>query len=405
MKKLLYIDYTFSPLASTWRGLAFTKFLPEFGWQPIVVSAAESVSYDKEYSTLQEVPDNTEVHRVGHYEPPRLWQYVRDKLKIRADFPDRYKTWHHPAYLAAREILRQERVDLIYSVSPIFTTAFVAMQLKRDFGIPWVANFQDGWAVNDFLNRHFDQTLIKPLRWWHKRRIRRAEETILKLADSIVVVHPHVKQRWIELYGIDESKITVVTNGYDEWAFEGLTKSVLCSDRLTIVFLGSYYPAFEEPTRNFMSVVNGIDQEADVIFIGRGAADVHQLKQPNAICILNLPRRKALALALGGDFLFVVMPAYAKWTPTKTYDYLRLGKPILALVPEDGDVARIIREVKAGFVLSFDRAQMKQQLQAILGEWHRGEIKDFQPDWQYIAQFENRKNMERIAQVLNQVSS
>jgi len=69
MKKVLFIYYHFPPLLGDWRGLGFVKFLPEFGWQPIVISAAESVSYEKDYSLLRDVPKEIEVHRVGHREP------------------------------------------------------------------------------------------------------------------------------------------------------------------------------------------------------------------------------------------------------------------------------------------------------------------------------------------------
>jgi glycosyltransferase involved in cell wall biosynthesis len=324
-------------------------------------------------------------------------------LRIGIDFPDYYKTWYRPAYQTASKILQKEKVDLIYSASPTFITAFVAMELKREFGIPWVADFLDGWAVNDFLNLHYDQTLIKPLRWFQTRRIRRAEGRILETANKVVVIHQHVKQRWYELYGIKESKIEVVTDGYDESVFEGLTARVLNPDRLTITFLGSYYAPFEDAIRKFLNVVYEIDKDAEVAFIGRAATAVQKMNIPNLVCILQLPREKALSFALGSDFLFVVMPPYAKWTPTKTYDYLRLGKPVLALVPEGGDAARIIREARAGFVLSFDQEQMRQQLKNIFDGWRKGKLKSFQPDRKYITQFERRNLTKEIVKVFNEV--
>jgi len=58
---------------------------------------------------------------------------------------------------------------------------------------------------------------------------------------------------------------------------------------------------------------------------------------------------------MGSDSLLVVMPFYAKWIPTKIYDYLRIGKPILALVPPDRDAAKIIQEAKGGYPLSRPR--------------------------------------------------
>src|SRR6185503_5963398 len=105
-----------------------------------------------------------------------------------------------------------------------------------------------------------------------------------------------------------------------------------------------------------------------------------------ATCILHLPRSKAFSFALGADFLYVVMPPWARWTPTKTYDYLRLGKPILAHVPSDGDAAQIVRESGAGYVLSYDAAELKMQLSTIFNQWHSGNLTHFNPKRDYIAQ-------------------
>jgi len=86
MKKVMLIDYFFPPLAADWRGIAFVKYLPGLGWEPIVISAADTVSYEKDYALLQEIPENIEIYRVGHKEPARLWQGVRTKLGIAIDF-------------------------------------------------------------------------------------------------------------------------------------------------------------------------------------------------------------------------------------------------------------------------------------------------------------------------------
>jgi glycosyltransferase involved in cell wall biosynthesis len=404
MKKVLFIDYFFPPLAADWRGTAFCKLLPDLGWQPIVVSADESVSYDKDYDLLKEIPSQLEVHRVRHREPPGVWNYFRHKLRIAADFPDYYKTWYSPAYREAKSILRQDDVHLIYSASPTFTTAFVAMKLKKELGIPWVADFLDGWAVSDFLNFELEQGVREPLRSLFRLRVKRAERNILESVDKMLVTSWHTKQRMCELHGVGEKKIEVITEGYDESVFKGLKPRALYPDRLTVTFLGSYYAHFGELVLRFLKVVNRVDRDAEVVFVGRAAARVHDMNMANATCILHVPRVKALEFGLGSNFLFVIMPSFGKWIAMKTFDYLRLGKPILALVPEDGDVAKIVREAKAGFILSYDEETLKQQLRDIFDSWRRGELKGFQPDWEYIKQYERKNLTQRLVGIFNEAS-
>lgn len=405
MKTVLFIDYFFPPLAGDYRGAAFAKLFPEFGWKPIVLSAAESVTYGKDYYLLNEIPKDLEIHRVPHREPSEVWQSFRRKLKLAWDFPDYYRTWYSPACEEGRKILHEHEVDLIYSASPTYTAAFVAMKLSREFNVPWVADFLDGWAVNDFLDREYDRILREPLRSFHKRRIRCAERAILKSADRVVVIHEHVKERWCKLHDLDDSAISVITDGYDESIFDGLTGRSLYIDRPTITFLGSYYWQFKDAILEFARAVNEIERTAELIFVGRAAGPVHMMNLRNSTCILPVSRRTAIEFALGSDFLFLVMPPYAKWTPTKTYDYLRIGKPILALVPRDGDAAKLIRESRSGFILEFDGEDMKDQLRTIFRKWREGGFKGFRSSPEYVAKFERRKLTEQMVHVFNEVSA
>ncbi len=404
MKKVLCIDYFFPPLMGGWfGGHRLIRFLPELGWQPVVLSAAETVSYGKDYSLLKDIPANIEVHHVGHRELPKEWLYVLRRLKMNFQFPDGYESWYSPALREARSVLQKEKVNLIYSDSAPYSAHFVAMELKKEFSIPWVAEFGDLLTGNDFLNRFLDDTLVPPLRQILKRRIRKKERQIVESADKVIVIHPYHKQQLSQLYSAQKDKIEVVTDGYHESDFTEIKPYRLYPDKLTIVFLGSFYPEFREPIMTFLNAVNEVDRQAEVVFIGRGSIALQDINMPHLTKVMHLVREKALAFAAGGDFLFVVMPPYAEWIPSKIYEYLRLGKPILALVPEDGDAARLVREAEAGFILSYEFEKMKEQLRNIFRQWKQGEFRNFHPKWEYVSQFERRNLADRIVAIFNQV--
>ena len=84
--------------------------------------------------------------------------------KLNYIFPDLYKGWYLPALREARKILQEEKIDLIFTSSPPYTSAFIAKKLKEEFGVPWVVEWRDLWSGNYFLNLGYDKTLIKPLR-------------------------------------------------------------------------------------------------------------------------------------------------------------------------------------------------------------------------------------------------
>lgn len=406
MKRVLCIDYFFPPLmGGWWIGTGVIKFLPDLGWQPVVLSAAETVSYGKDHSLLKLIPNDIEVHRIAHREVSREWAYALQKLKINYQFPDNYKNWYSPALQEARKILQKEKVDLIYSASEPFTSHFIAMKLKREFNIPWVAEFGDLWAGNDFLNRHYDNTLMPPLRQLQKLQIKQGESDILNTADKVIVIHPYHKQQLDKQYTSIANKIEVVTDGYDESDFKQLNPERIYPDKLTIVFLGSFYAEFQESIMNFFKAVSEVDEQVEIIFIGRGAIGLQEVSMPNLTRILHLVKEKALNFASGADFLFLVMPPSAKWTPSKLYEYLRLGKPVLALVPEDSDPAKIVWEAEAGFVLSHNVEKMKGQLKVIFDQRRQGKFKDFHPKWEYISQFDRRNLTKRLATLFDEVKS
>ncbi len=407
MKKVLCLDYHFAPLAGSWvGGFKVIKFLPQYGWEPIVVSAAETVSYPKDYSLLPHIPKEIRVYRLHHREASLEWQYLRRKLKINFDFPDSCKGWYLPALRQAREILQQEKIDLIYSVSPSYTTALVALRLKKEFNVPWIAELIDAWSVNDYLLQFYSATLMRPLRSLLLYLMRRGERQILASADKVISIHRTLRRQLSEDYGIDEANIELVPDGYYESDFDQLIPRPLYPGKLTIIFLGNAYWGFKEIASNFVEIVGDLDREAEVVFIGVSARSFAGINPLNTTLVDHLPKEKALAFAAGGDFFLLVTLPSAKWhTPSKLYTYLRLGKPILALVPEDGDAAHTIRQAKAGFVLSYEPERLKQQMQTILDDWRQGAFEGFQPDWDYVAQFARSRLNERIVRIMDQVAA
>lgn len=401
MKKLLFIYYMFPPLVGGWRAIgSMTRYLPELGWQATVISAAENVRYPKDYSSLRSVPDHVQVRRVGHREWSPQVLAALNRLRINVVFPDSFKSWYAPALQEGRRILSREKFDLIFSYGPPYTCHFVAQQLKREVGIPWVAGLADLWSDNSLLTN----ALIQPLRLLQTRRIEREEQKLLREADQIIVRCRTQRQQLCETRSVKEDKVVIIGHGYDESDHADLKPYVLYPDKLTVTHLGSFYSLYREPFLKFLGAVGEVAEDNEVILIGQGTA-LDEASNERLTRISYLPQRKALALSLGSDLLIAITHPSVKWTMMKLYDYLRLGRPILALVPEDGDTARIVREARAGFVLSYDPETMKQQLQSIIERWRKGEFQDFQPDQEYVAQLERKNLTRQMLQIFDEVSS
>jgi len=409
MKKVLFIAYFFPPLSGSGvpRSLKFARYLPEFGWLPIVISADEKIRYMKDYGLLGEIPEAVKVHRVGHRRGmSEEMRSVRARLKLAFDFPDRYKYWCRPAYKKAKAIIQKEKIDLILSTSGPYTSHFIAMKLKKEFNIPWVADFRDPWSENAVLQLHIRNTLVWPLRNSWQWKTVRAERKVSRIADKIITVPWHHKQQLCEQHGVSEDMVEVITNGYDESDFEQLGAISLYPRKPTIIFMGSFPGSeFREIFLKFLGIVRELNKGIEVICVGRVASQMQNVQMDDLTLIYNLPRRKALALCSGSDFLLLVLPSHTLWEISgKLFEYLRIRKPILGICPEGGDAARIIKGAEAGYILSYNEEQMKQQLTGAVEKWERGEFADFHPNMEYVTQYERKELTRRLSELLNGVA-
>ncbi len=175
MKRLLIVAYYFPPSGGpgVQRVLKYTKYLPEFGWEPLVLTVENGTFPAIDYSLLEEIPENTKVFRTKIYEPYDLYRAFTGKPKnvaidvnvikkedqkltlkeriaefIRATFfiPDARVGWLLTAKKKAIEICKEYNVDAVYSSSPPYTCSLIARYVHRKMKIPWVAGFRDPWT-------------------------------------------------------------------------------------------------------------------------------------------------------------------------------------------------------------------------------------------------------------------
>ena len=163
MKEVLFVAYDSLPLTSpgSIRLSKLTRYLPENGWRPIVLTGRGTYSlYD---SSPQRFSPGVVVERTSDFDPFKsVAAATRGRgsstggslapltsLLRRAHslvLPDRDWFWLIPALRTGRRILAERKVEAIFSTSPYITNHLVALRLKRISGLPWIAEFRDPWA-------------------------------------------------------------------------------------------------------------------------------------------------------------------------------------------------------------------------------------------------------------------
>jgi len=411
MRRVLFILYYFPPAggAGVQRGLKFVRYLPEFGWQPSVLTVQEEADFPVRDETLcAEIPPEMTVRRsrcpelYGFYRRLSGQKDVRDlevasqsgaerrPLRrllrgVRAAFflPDGRMGWIPFAVREGKRMLREIRYDLICSSGPPFTCHRIGRALHRWSGIPWVADYRDPWTQATFYPSRPALSRALDLRF---------EAECVREATRNVIVGQGMADEFHQRYpDLPTEHFMVISNGFDPADFADVPYEHPAAFRIThagSLFHSRIPYAFFDVVRELLPELPGLGDRLRLCFSGRlDQAGRAELQLPPLADLAELPgylsHPESVALLRRSRLLLLLtnQDAQARSLLTgKVFEYLAAGVPILALAPLDGDAARLIRETGAGWVYDHeDRAGIRQRLIQLWQEEQQAQQADAPP--------------------------
>jgi glycosyltransferase involved in cell wall biosynthesis len=378
------IAYHFPPLAGSsgiQRTLRFVQHLPPLGWQPLVLSVAPRAYERTSDDLLADVPAGTVVRRAFALDTARHLQIAGRYLGWMAR-PDRWISWKFAGVREGLKLIREFKPAAIWSTYPIATAHVIASTLHRKTGLPWIADFRDPMAQDDY-----------PADLRTRSNFQAIEADAAAHARYCVFTTPGAAQMYRQRYPAAASRIVVLENGYDEESFASLPVEPATKARrspsdgpLVMLHSGIVYPSERDPTQLFMALgrlhKDGALTPEDLRI--RFRASVHDdflrdvARTHGALDFLELcpaiPYREALAEMMACDALLVMQASNCNaQIPAKIYEYLRAGKPILGLTDPDGDTAHIMRQAGLGDIVRLDSAdEIAALLPTLVSDWRAG---------------------------------
>ncbi|TAL72169.1 MAG: hypothetical protein EPN88_05115 [Bacteroidetes bacterium] len=379
MNKVLIITYYWPPSggAGVQRWLKFAKYLPEFGWEPIILTVdPEYAAYPvTDFSLTEEVPLSVRVHKTQATDYFCIYNKdksgiptagfansVNNTLKgkvlrfIRGNFfiPDPRRGWNKYAIKKACEIIETEAINHLITTSPPHSTQLIGLKIKKKYpGIKWIADLRDPWTDIYYYNQ-FYPTLIS-------RRIDSGfEKRVLKIADRIITVGPSLKILFSQkVRGITE-KTDVITNGYDEKDFAGLRPST--PDIFTISYTGTLSDIY--PIKGFLEALQAFKKnkiDFKLRFIGNVSPkqkDIisSDLESSHIEIVNSVDHNTAIRYMAESTVLLLIIPDHHsnKCIITgKLFEYIAAAKPVICLGPADGDAAGFLNETGHGTTFSY----------------------------------------------------
>ena len=433
MKRVLIITYYWPPSGGSGvqRWLKMSKYLPEYGWQPVIYTSENAEYPIIDHSLEKDVAPNIEVIRRPITEPYSAYKkflginkdetvkmgFIQEKEKnkswksdlslwVRGNFfiPDARCGWVKPSVRFLKEYLNEHPVDAIISTGPPHSMHLIALKLKEALGLPWIADFRDPWTEIDYYN---DLHLTA----WADRKHHRLEQEVLTKADKVVTVAPDGARR---LGRLGNRNVRTIYNGFDR--NDDAQTPVNLSEQFTITYLG-VLSKIQNPSNLWQALAelikedSGFDKNLKINMIGQidstvvSSIDENGLTQ-HVVYSPYMPHDQVSAVHRSSSLLLLLLmpdsePRAKGLVTGKLFEYMASGRPILCIGPEDGDAARILKETGAGQTVSFED---KNKTKEIIKNLYQRYLKNDLPNNTNttIEQY-SRKNMaEKYAKLLNQ---
>lgn len=354
VKRVLMIAYHYPPMRGSsgiQRTLKFSEYLPDAGWEPIILSANAGAYQETSLEQTAEISDRVRVHRSLALDAARHLA-LRGRYPGLLAQPDRWVSWWLSAVPVGLRLIRKYQPQLIWSTYPIASAHLIALTLQRISGLPWIADqrdplIDDGYPANP---------RTRSIHEW-------IEAKAMQHGSAIVCTTPGALRSWRERFPqAPETRFNLIENGYDEQNFlhaaaHGPTPRPPASRRIfRLLHSGLIYPSERDPRAlfgalaslkeqghigadNFRLVLRatGHDDFLRPLIGGMGIGSLVELAPA-------LTYRDALAEMLDADGLLILQASNCNGQiPAKLYEYLRAQRPILALTDPAGDTAGALR--------------------------------------------------------------
>ena len=434
MTKVLLIAHDFPPMRTSgiYRPSGMCKHLRQFGWEPTVLTVESRPEDLQDPLLLKRIPQDLRVVRtpslkisgwenrtaaavraVGGLKPKtksglrttidhlvrRSAEFARSCLY----FPDEYVGWIPFGFYKALQLVMEGRFDLIYTTSPPRAAAVIGLLLKMLTGMPWVAEFRDPWYPSPRpLRRRFERMLLS---------------RILHSADAVVTTSKGLAAELQQSFSLQAKTVAAINNGYEESDFlpaDRRNGDLLAPGFFHFSHFGTIYPncsgRFFDALRELLRESPELKSQVRVNVVGFPDEKVRReilSEDLNTVAQVRgfVDHETAIAAMRSSDclLLFWGNRDFSRLAVAgKTYEYLRVGRPILAVTYE-GDIAQLVRNGQAGWVADPDDVQA---IKRVLREAISSRPKGGNPSpirREFVEQFRYDRLAEKLAGVFDSV--
>ncbi|CCE24392.1 glycosyltransferase [Methylotuvimicrobium alcaliphilum] len=336
-------------------------------------------------------------------------QLFKNTLKYLVYIPDDFNLWAMKAEQTAEQILKEHKIDLIYTSLPPFSACHIGYKIKKKYHIPWVVDYRDLW--------HGDV-----LREWvpiiRQKLELQLEKFYMRQADVIISVSKQKTEFLKKLHPKSKAKWETITNGYDTEIFEPLLSKSRQTDKyINFVYTGRLFKnrrgyAFAEALGQLCKENPNLKDEVKVHILGGVSPEIQNrynelLNEYDIVDMYNftgdISYQKAMEAQVNADYLLLIVDTGTTSDgviPGKLFEYIASRRPIFALT-DPGATQEIIENAHVGVVVPAESVEeCKLKLNELL---KTSPPEKLEANETYLMQFDRKKLSEKLVLIFNNI--
>ncbi len=428
MKNILMISYYYPPLndVGILRTIGFSNHLPDFGWQPIILTVKNPDLHRCRLDLKQTYPRRIVYRSRSIVNYSRFAGKLNGLISKIVEFlggnleyalvpnlvlvPDFACGWIPLTILKGLRLIQTHSIDVIYATCNPYSSAIIGAVLSKLSGKRLIIDLRDPWR-EDIVQRMVGNRLSDPVHIGDRLKDfmdRILETKTLHQASKIVLVTQETLQVYSKLYPTLRDRFEVIHNGYGDGFFEGEARKGF--DAFTIVYSGSYYYSADKSEAFFQALANiknkGV-QNGNIrfLYVGKSGIVSKMIEKYGLQQITDSPgyvgRKEAIDLM--GKSSVILLRNVKPHLTTKLFEGLASGVPFLALTGE-GEAANLIRQYsKSSIILEGSNpAEIENGIRTLYGKWVEGKL-SYEVSHEFENSFSKYKLTEKLANILDRL--
>ena len=448
MPRILIITYYWPPSGGSGvqRWLKFSKYLPQYGWQPVIYTPSNPDALAIDESLLKEIPSEAQIIKRPIKEPYKFYRLFTGKkgkkgakstvnpinnsekkslteklsLWIRANLfvPDPKITWVNSSVKYLKQYIAEHPIDVVVTTGPPQSMHLIGLGLKKETGIRWIADFRDPWT-NIFYFKHL------PMSRRVLRKHKKMEGEVVRCADAVISAtdmfsegfrnvlknYMNIAPPAIKRQPVDYSKFHTVFNGYDEDDFP--TGTIAPEEKFCLTHTG-LFSSEGNPLKLWKVLGEMCCNDASfkkhlmIRLIGKTDAEVLSAIKEMGLgeCVADMGyiphseipvwQRKARVLLLP----LRVEPESGAILAGKFFEYLASRRPIIAFGPTDGEMASVLKTTEAGNIFEWnEEKRLRETIEKYYADYCAGVFSNVGLSDE-TARFSRKKQTEVLVSIL-----